>query len=307
MVNDDRTAGSFGPNEWLVEEMFERFQADPASVGPSWQEFFANYRQSTAPPRSAAAAVTAEASPPPAPLAAPAPAPEAEPVVSNGDERRSLKGAAARVVVNMEASLAVPTATSVRRVPAKLLEVNRKILNNHLGRRRGGKVSFTHLIGYAVVKALHDVPALNATFETGPDGKPEVVRHAHVNLGIAVDVENADGTRSLMVPAIKGADQLDFHGFWSTYEELIRKVRTKKLTADDLAGTTVTLTNPGTIGTEHSVPRLMPGQGAIIGVGALEFPAEFAAADPTVIAQLGLSKVIALTSTYDHRIIQGAE
>ena len=357
--------GSFGPNEWLVEEMYDRYKADPASVGPSWQEFFANYRQETAPPRSVAATTAAPAGPaaPATPSAAPSPAPsvagpsvagpsvagpsvagpsvsgpsvagpsvdgvkgpaerapasQATPVASSaaapsgaragdGDVPQPIRGVAARIVTNMEASLAVPTATSVRRVPAKLLEVNRKILNNHLSRRRGGKVSFTHLIGFAIVEALGEVPVMNATFGADASGKPTVTRHHHVNLGVAVDVENADGSRNLMVPSIKGADAMDFHGFWSTYEELIRKVRTKKVTADDLAGTTVTITNPGTIGTEHSVPRLMPGQGVIVGVGALEFPVEYSAADPTVTAQMGLSKVMALTSTYDHRIIQGAE
>jgi 2-oxoglutarate dehydrogenase E1 component len=225
----------------------------------------------------------------------------------DGDRPQPLKGAAARIVANMEASLAVPTATSVRRVPSKLLEMNRTILNNHLARRRGGKVSFTHLIGFAVVRALREVPVMNSAFRVGEDGKPTVTHHGHVNLGLAVDVENADGSRSLVVPAIKHADELDFHGFWSAYEELIRKVRTKRMSADDLAGVTASLTNPGTLGTEHSVPRLMPGQGVIVGVGALEYPAEFSAADPSVTAQLGLSKVLTLTSTYDHRIIQGAE
>jgi len=207
----------------------------------------------------------------------------------------------------MEASLGVPTATSVRQVPAKLLEVNRRVLNNHLTRRQQGKVSFTHLIGFAVVKALADVPAMNSTFTTDADEKPAVVHHSRVNLGLAVDVENPDGSRSLMVPVIKGAESLTFDEFWSAYEELIRKVRTRKLSADDLAGATVTLTNPGTIGTVHSVPRLMAGQGVIVGVGALDYPVEYAAADPRLVADLGLSKVITLTSTYDHRIIQGAE
>ena len=321
----DNLGGSFGPNEWLVEEMYDRFKADPASVGPSWQQFFANYRQSTAPPRSAAAAAPTPAPPAAAsavvaPAAAPAPtAPGSAKGDPTGDRAgataadaaadtaRPLKGAAARVVANMEASLGVPTATSIRRIPAKMLEVNRKILNNHLARRRGGKVSFTHLIGFAVVRALREVPVMNSAFGTDEAGKPTVTRHHHVNLGIAVDVENADGSRSLMVPSIKGAEDMDFHGFWSTYEEMIRKVRTKKLTADDMAGTTASLTNPGTIGTEHSVPRLLPGQGVIVGVGSLDFPVEFSAADPAVTAQLGLSKVMTLTSTYDHRIIQGAE
>ena len=378
---------AFGPNEWLVEEMFERYRDDPGSVGPSWQEFFANYRQATAPPRSAAAGGAPGSSAgaglaPAAPRGAPAD--RADPATAGGVATRPspgaptgpgggtgpddvrpdsarpdgarpdgarpdgarpdgarpdsvrpdssvgpaaptagpgstaattlepavpqpLKGAAARIVANMEASLAVPTATSVRRVPAKLLEVNRQILNSHLARRRGGKVSFTHLIGFAVVEALAAVPALNAVFAVDAEGRPTITRRQRVNLGIAVDVENADGTRSLVVPCIKGAESMDFHGFWTAYEELIRKVRSKKLGADDLAGTTISLTNPGTIGTEHSVPRLMPGQGAIIGVGSLGVPVEFEAADPGLVAQLGLSKVVTLTSTYDHRIIQGAE
>ena len=301
------TSASFGPNAWLVEEMYDQYRADPSSVGPSWQEFFANYR-SSAPPRPSPAAVT-EAAPSndgsPTTVAARPPVRPA--AIADGDTVVPIKGVGARIVSNMEASLAVPTATSVRRVPAKLLELNRKILNNHLARRGGGKVSFTHLIGFGVVRALRAYPVMNTAFALDADGKPTVVRHGSVNLGIAVDVENADGTRSLIVPAIKGAGDMDFRTFWTTYEELIRKVRTKKLSADDLAGVTASLTNPGTLGTEHSVPRLMPGQGVIVGVGAIEYPVEFSAADPVVTAQLGVSKVIALTSTYDHRIIQGAE
>src|SRR5579862_6257685 len=311
MADDVRTADSFGPNEWLVEEMYDRFEADPSSVSPSWQQFFANYRRSTAPPRSAAAQAApapsvgngaTEPAPAAAPAASPAPVPAAGPVAAaqadgDGDVPQPIKGIGARVVANMEASLTVPTATSVRRVPARLLELNRQILNNHLARRRGGKVSFTHLIGFAVVRALRAVPVMNSGYRAGDDGKPTVTHYSHVNLGLAVDVENADGSRSLVVPAIKHADEMDFHGFWSAYEDLIRKVRTKKLSADDLAGVTVSLTNPGTLGTEHSVPRLMPGQGVIVGVGALEYPAEFSAADPSVTAQLGLSKVLTLTST----------
>jgi 2-oxoglutarate dehydrogenase E1 component len=209
----------------------------------------------------------------------------------------------------MEASLGVPTATSVRQVPAKLLEVNRTILNNHLSRTSGGKVSFTHLIGFAVVKALESVPAMNASFVPDADGKgtPGVVRHPHVGLGLAVDVERSDGSRTLLVPCIKAADTLDFRGFLLAYEELIRKVRTNKIGVEDFAGTTVSLTNPGTVGTAMSVPRLMAGQGVIVGVGALDYPVEYQAADRRMLAQVGVSKVITLTSTYDHRIIQGAE
>ncbi|MGH9153662.1 MAG: multifunctional oxoglutarate decarboxylase/oxoglutarate dehydrogenase thiamine pyrophosphate-binding subunit/dihydrolipoyllysine-residue succinyltransferase subunit, partial [Acidimicrobiales bacterium] len=243
------------------------------------------------------------APPPPAP----APARAAGTTAPSPPPGTPLRGAAARIAANMEASLAIPTATSARVVPARLLEVNRRILNNHLSRTRGGKVSFTHLIGWAVVRAIGDVPVMNAAFARDAEGKPAVVRHEHLGLGLAVDVDKGDGTRSLVVPCIRDADALDFRGFWAAYEELIRKVRTNKLTADDFAGVTVTLTNPGTIGTVHSVPRLMPGQGAIIGVGAIDYPAEYQAADPRMLAQLGVSKVVTLTSTYDHRVIQGAE
>jgi 2-oxoglutarate dehydrogenase E1 component len=230
----------------------------------------------------------------------------AAPLVLEGEETRTLRGASARIVENMEASLGVPTATSVRTVPAKLLEVNRMILNNHLARTGGGKVSFTHLIAYAVLRGLETVPAMNSGFGFA-SGEPVLVRHEHVNLGLAVDVEKSDGSHTLVVPNIRAADTLDFSGFHAAYEELIAKVRTNKLTPDDFAGTTGTITNPGTIGTVHSVPRLMPGQGFIIGVGAIGFPAEYEGADPHTLAKLGVSKTITLTSTYDHRIIQGAE
>ena len=208
----------------------------------------------------------------------------------------------------MEASLEVPTATSFREIPAKLLEINRKVLNNHLRRVRGGKVSFTHIIGFAVVQAVTStVPNLNNTYAAGSDGKPRLIRNESVNLGIAVDQDKGDGTRSLIVPVIKGAEQMGFSEFVDAYESVIAKVRANKLSIDDLTGATITLTNPGTIGTIQSVPRLMPGQGAIIGVGAIGYPAEYQAADPRVVAQLGLSKIISISSTYDHRIIQGAE
>jgi 2-oxoglutarate dehydrogenase E1 component len=208
----------------------------------------------------------------------------------------------------MESSLSMPTATSFRQVPAKLLEVNRRVINGYLGRTRGAKVSFTHLIGYALVRTLAErVPALNRTFLEDDDGGPRVVVHEHVNLGLAVDLERRDGSRNLVVPCVRHADTMDFGEFVAAYDELIRKAKTNKLAVDDFAGVTTTLTNPGTLGTERSVPRLMPGQGAIIGVGSLDYPVEFAGADPRTLAELGLSKVITLSSTYDHRIIQGAE
>ncbi|HLM62715.1 MAG TPA: multifunctional oxoglutarate decarboxylase/oxoglutarate dehydrogenase thiamine pyrophosphate-binding subunit/dihydrolipoyllysine-residue succinyltransferase subunit [Acidimicrobiales bacterium] len=258
----------------------------------------------------------APAAAPPAP-AAPAPSarpaataalatPKAAPATDQPGE--PLRGAAARIVANMEASLGVPTATSFRDVPAKLLEVNRRVINGYLGRTKAGKVSFTHIIGYAIVRAIaDDVPVMSSSYVEGTDGKPRVVRHEHVSLGLAVDVEKPDGSRTLLVPVVKDADTMDFRGFWGSYDDLIRKVRSNKLSPDDFAGATVTLTNPGTIGTVQSVPRLMPGQGVIVGVGALDYPAEWRGADPVMLADLGASKVITVTSTYDHRIIQGAE
>ncbi len=327
------SAENLGPNAWLVDEMYEQYLADPTSVSESWRDFFADYRRdvdhhapatpggdvstrAAAPaapaPTANGAAAPAAAPPAPAapaaakPAAAPAPAKDAgKPAEQPG---QPLRGVAARIVENMEASLGVPTATSFRDVPAKLLEVNRRVVNGYLGRTRGGKVSFTHIIGYAVVRAIAEkAPVMSSTFVEGDDGKPRVIRHEHVGLGLAVDVEKSDGSRSLVVPVIRDADTLDFRAFWGRYEEIIRKTRSNKLTVDDFAGATVTLTNPGTIGTKQSVPRLMPGQGTIVGVGAIDYTAEWRGADPVLLANLGASKVITVTSTYDHRIIQGAE
>jgi len=318
-VAEKQTPDLVGPNAWMVDEMYEQYRNDPSSVSESWRDFFADYKpdidgQPTATPAEPTTnGTTEDAAPAPAP-AAPAPttpaarAPEAAPSAPAEEPGEPIRGVGARIVENMERSLGVPTATSFRNVPAKLLEVNRAVINGYLGRTRGGKVSFTHIIGYAVVRAIADaVPAMNNSYVAGADGKPRIVRNEHIGLGIAVDVEKADGSRSLLVPVVKQADTLDFRAFWATYEELIRKVRNNKLSPDDFAGVTVSLTNPGTIGTVQSVPRLMPGQGLIVGVGTIDWPAEMQAADPETLADLGLSKVVTVTSTYDHRIIQGAE
>ena len=206
----------------------------------------------------------------------------------------------------MEASLTVPTATSVRAIPAKLMIDNRTVINNHLKRSRGGKVSFTHLIGYAMISAIRQMPEMNAFFGE-IDGKPAIGKPEHINLGIAIDLAKPDGSRQLLVPSIKGCESLDFAQFWASYEETVRKARGGSLTVEDFAGTTVSLTNPGTIGTVHSVPRLVQGQGLILGVGAMDYPAEFHGANEETLAELAISKVITLTSTYDHRIIQGAQ
>jgi 2-oxoglutarate dehydrogenase E1 component len=232
--------------------------------------------------------------------------PAAPAAASDEPKHVVLRGAAARTVKNMDESLAVPTATSVRSVPVKLLWDNRTVINNHLARARGGKVSFTHIIGYAMVKAVKSMPEMNNGYDV-VDGKPTLIIPAHINLGLAIDVPKPDGTRQLLVPSIKAAETMDFAGFWTAYEEIVRKARDNKLGVADFQGTTISLTNPGGIGTSHSVPRLMRGQGAIIGVGAMEYPPDWQGASDEAIARNAISKIMTLTSTYDHRVIQGAQ
>ncbi|WP_022872345.1 multifunctional oxoglutarate decarboxylase/oxoglutarate dehydrogenase thiamine pyrophosphate-binding subunit/dihydrolipoyllysine-residue succinyltransferase subunit [Nesterenkonia alba] len=221
------------------------------------------------------------------------------------DEVTPLRGIAKAIASNMDASLEVPTATTVRAVPAKLLIDNRTVINNHLKRTRGGKVSFTHLIGYAMIKALRAHPEMNVTYDV-QDKKPVAIKPAHVNFGLAIDMPRPDGSRALVVPSIKGAEQMSFTEWWGAYDDVVKRARDNKLTPADYAGTTVSLTNPGGIGTTHSVPRLSKGQAVIVGVGALEYPAEFQGASEKTLNNLAVSKVITLTSTYDHRVIQGA-
>ncbi|HEU5126712.1 MAG TPA: multifunctional oxoglutarate decarboxylase/oxoglutarate dehydrogenase thiamine pyrophosphate-binding subunit/dihydrolipoyllysine-residue succinyltransferase subunit [Glycomyces sp.] len=353
----------FGANEWLVNEMYERYRENPDSVSAGWREFFGGDPVGTgvSPDGESGAATAADASaraeteiqaettaggePAPQteqtakPKVVPKPPVEAEPSPAVADRAPSpaapvspartetqkanptvnesagaadvavskpLKGVAAKVAQNMEASLEIPTATSVRAVPAKLLFDNRVVINNHLKRSQGGKVSFTHLIGYALVQAVKAHPSMNASYKVA-DGRPQVVAPEHINLGLAIDLAKPDGSRTLVVPSIKNCESMDFREFWHAYEDLVRKARSNKLTMEDHAGATLTLTNPGGIGTVHSVPRLMKGQGLIVGVGAMEVPAEFAGASDETLADLGVSKIMTVTSTYDHRIIQGAE
>jgi 2-oxoglutarate decarboxylase len=375
-TSQDNPLAGFGPNEWIVDDMYQRYLADPASVDAAWHEFFADYKPTgdaasgptaaesapaangtpsnaavaatpsnaavaAVPPTAAVAAVpptaavaaipptaaapsravaapkatvtqTPPAQPQTAPkTASPAPAVPAEKAAKSANTAAAgkttpLRGVAARIVANMDASLSVPTATSVRAVPAKLLSDNRVVVNNHLARGRGGKVSFTHLIGYAMVKALAAHPEMNNSFGL-VDGKPVLVTPEHVNLGIAIDLAKPDGSRTLVVPSIKACEAMDFRAFWVGYEEIVRKARRGELTTDDYAGTTVSLTNPGGIGTVHSQPRLLAGQGTIIGVGAMEYPAPFAGMSEKQLAEMAVSKIVTLTSTYDHRIIQGAQ
>ncbi|MEU6180389.1 multifunctional oxoglutarate decarboxylase/oxoglutarate dehydrogenase thiamine pyrophosphate-binding subunit/dihydrolipoyllysine-residue succinyltransferase subunit [Streptomyces coeruleorubidus] len=260
--------------------------AKPAAQAPA---------QAPAPAKAAPAAKSAAAKP------------KAEPAAEgpSGPEQVVLRGPAAAVAKNMDASLELPTATSVRAVPVKLLFDNRIVINNHLKRARGGKISFTHLIGYAMVQAIKAMPAMNYSFAK-VDGKPTLVKPEHVNLGLAIDLVKPNGDRQLVVAAIKKAETLNFFEFWQAYEDIVRRARDGKLTMDDFSGVTVSLTNPGGLGTVHSVPRLMPGQSVIMGVGSMDYPAEFQGTSQDTLNKLGISKVMTLTSTYDHRVIQGA-
>lgn len=316
--------------------MYQKYKQDPSSVDESWHEFLADYTPentgdtgNSKPVAASAPAAAPTAAPAPAPApqpaAAPAPAPAAQqrapqttpaptsnaaptagPKVAAEDEAKVLRGPAAAIVKNMSASLTIPTATSVRAIPAKLMIDNRLVINNHLARTRGGKISFTHLLGYAIVQAIKSFPNMNRHFAE-VDGKPNAVTPAHTNLGLAIDLRAKDGSRTLAVAAIKNTEGMTFAQFHSAYEDVVRRARDGKLTTEDFSGVTISLTNPGTIGTNHSVPRLMPGQGAIIGAGAMEYPAEFQGMSDDQLAEIGIGKLMTLTSTYDHRIIQGAE
>ena len=380
-------AEQFGANEWLVDEMYEKYLQDPTSVDGSWIALFSamgsqpstfivghaapsavgtektkggfdgsgapQSNQATrlmpgAPPIPKSTAknevplspvtppqidafaptvpiATPTATPPATPPATPSPQAvvrdraiqfptPADPVVKpvpvlttpTAAAVEPLRGVAARVVQSMEASLSVPTATSVRAIPAKLMIDNRIVINNHLKRARGGKVSFTHLIAYAMIKAVRAMPEMNSSY-TLLDDKPAVAHPEHVNLGIAIDISKPDGSRQLLVPSIKGCEGLDFAQFWGAYEATVKKARTSSLTVEDFAGTTLSLTNPGTLGTVHSVPRLVQGQAMILGVGSMDYPAEFQGASAETLARLAVSKIVTLTSTYDHRVIQGAQ
>jgi multifunctional 2-oxoglutarate metabolism enzyme len=331
----------FGANEWLVDELYEKFKADRDSVDKAWWPILEAYHPvvdggangASAPTPAAAASPTARpAESEPKPVTAPVPvvgtqpvarttakpaaaqpipaqAPHAapSPAADSGeqDQVTVLKGMPKALAANMDESLTVPTATSVRTVPAKLMIDNRIVINNHMSRTRGGKVSFTHLIGWALIQALKEFPSQNV-FYAEVDGKPSVVAPAHINLGIAIDIPRPDGTRALLVPSVKRADTLSFGEYLASYEDLVKRARNNKLTAADFQGTTISLTNPGGIGTVHSVPRLMKGQGCIVGAGALEYPAEYQGASEKTLNELAIGKTITLTSTYDHRVIQGA-
>ncbi len=299
-------------NAGYVREMYEQFRRDPSSVEPEWRSLFAdgeatlgdlgepastegNGASETREAADAAPAAAETEQPAPAQTAAPPEAappaqaapPEAAPEPPPG--ATPIRGPAARLAQNMTASLQVPTATSFREIDVAALEARRRELNAHLAPQ---KVSFTHLIGWAIVQAASEQPSMTHAYRE-VEGAPMRIDPGGVNLGLAVDVERPDGSRFLVVPVIKGADGMDFVAFRSRYEELVEGARGNRLAPDDFAGATITLTNPGTLGTTASVPRLMAGQGTIVATGAIR--------------QVGADRRMTITSTYDHRIIQGAE
>ena len=312
----------FGPNRSRVDAMYRRYLEDPESVAEVWREFFADYEPHS--PELARARLreqqagtdsghhrrqpgTRRIDEPDTDVQTPTQARDDDTgdEGEGGESLTELKGPARIISRRMEESLAIPVATSVRTLPAKLLEVNRETMNSYLRRHQEGrKVSFTHLIGWAVVQAVARTPGINVGYSE-IDGKPHMVTRDDVNLGLAISL-GEEARASLVVPNIKGAQRLDFREFWLTYEDLVTRARKGKLELADFEGTTITLTNPGTIGTTQSAPRLMKGQGAIVGVGAVAYPAEHRGADPAHAADAGLSRVVTLTSTYDHRVIQGA-
>src|SRR3989475_7610146 len=273
--------------------MYEQYLRDPASVGEEWRQLFDNGRLTELPviPTSReevlretgigkrdATGITPAAPPHPA-----------SPILSPG--LTPITGPAARLVQNMTDSLSVPTATSFREIVVDTLDARRRELNARLA-AGGKKISYTHLIGYAIVQAARAFPVMTHAFREA-DGKPHRFDPGGVSLGLAVDVEKKDGSRTLVVPVINHAEGMDFAVFHATYETLVEKARAGRLLPDDFAGGTITLTNPGTIGTVASVPRLMKSQGSIIATGAIR--------------ESGSTKIVTITSTYDHRVIQGAE
>jgi 2-oxoglutarate dehydrogenase E1 component len=303
---------AFGANIAFIEELYEKYRTDPTSVSASWREFFADYEPRLAEEQdveervAAAAGASAPALIPAPTPAAPRPTPVPQPPPPAAGKPVALRGAASKIVANMEMSLSVPTATSVRNIPVKVLEENRRVINNHLALMGQSKASFTHIIAWAIVKAVKDQPRMNSAFAV-QDGTPTRMDREDVNLGLAIDIEKKDGTRSLLVPNVKRAQTMDFAQFLKAYNDIVKKARNNQLEVSDFDGTTISLTNPGTIGTVASVPRLMPSQGTIIATGQIDYSAEYSASDPSVLADLGISKVMTMTSTYDHRIIQGAE
>jgi len=296
----------FGVNTWFVMELLEDYLNNPGSVGEDWQKLFASLDikgngKEPDPVKQSFASEKKETL-----VSFPAQYKLNLPQPLDGEEAIPIRGAGERIIENMTGSLTIPIATSFRIIPVKVLEENRRLINRYLKKIGGGKISYTHFIGWAIVKAASEMSVMNNAF-TMIDGEPYVIKKPDVNLGLAIDLEKKDGSRSLIVPNIKKADKMNFRQYFDAYNDIINRSRVNKIDISDFQGTTITLTNPGTIGTVASQPRLLPGQGAIIATGVLDYPAEYQAVTKDIITRIGISKVMNITSTYDHRIIQGAE
>jgi len=279
-------------NAAFVQVMYEQYLRDPASVSDDWRQLFDNGKLAELPviPANRQDVLREEGSGKGEESRVPTPTLPSSPIPLPPG-LTPLTGPAARLAQNMADSLSVPTATSFRDITVDVLDGRRRDLNARLA-TTGRKISYTHLVGFAIVRAAREHPVMTHAFQD-VEGKPHRLDPHGVNLGLAVDVERKDGSRSLVVPVIKHAEAMDFATFHATYETLVEKARANRLLPDDFAGATITLTNPGTLGTVASVPRLLKGQGSIIATGAIR--------------QVGSVKIMTLTSTYDHRIIQGAE
>ena len=306
-------ASRFGLNASYVQALRAQWERDPSSVAYEWQTYFQN-GGTVASETPAATEPKVETKAPAKSAKKSAPVAKSTPGVIEAaytkplesDVVEPIRGIAAIIAENMEASLGIPTAMSTRRVPMKVLEENRRIINSFLMNDARKRASYTHLIAWALVRAAREVPSMNNGY-TVVDDKPVKLSRADVNLGLAVDLPGRDGSRTLVVPNIKATNKLDFKQFLAEYNKLINKARKSKLTPADFQGTTITLTNPGGLGTIASAPRLMPGQGTIIATGAIGYPAEYEATSPETLRALGIGKSVTMTSTYDHRVIQGAE
>ncbi len=287
----------------MEDELYQQYLHDRKTVDETWKDRFESNGHTAADGQGdgVATAPAADGTP-----RAVAPAPTAPPEAAAGEEIVPLRGAAARIAENMTQSLAIPVATSQRTISVKVIDENRRIINEHRTIHGQGKVSYTHIIGWAISKALGDVPALNNAYAES-DGQGFRRVRSQVNLGIAVDVSGKDGSRSLTVPSLKRVNSMNFGQYVEAFDDIVLRARKGKLTLQDFEGTTISLTNPGTVGTGGSIPRLMPGQGAIIATGAIDYPPGYQGVSEETKAMFGVSKVMTITCTYDHRVIQGAE
>ena len=288
-----------GINAWLEEELLQQYHHDRTSVDADWKNIFDHDEPNGGENRPGEVVTNLTK----AVIVHPA----SELVLTGSEELMPLRGAAARIAENMALSASIPLATSQRIVPVKVIDENRRLINHHRALLGKSKVSYTHLIGWAIVKSVQANPSLNHAFASNAAGELFRVVKKEINFGLAIDVPAKNGSRSLLVPNIKNAGALSFAQYLAAFDDLVTRARAGKLGVDDFNATSISLTNPGTVGTMASMPRLVAGQGAIVAVGAMDYPAEYRGVAPDAVASLGISKVMSVTCTYDHRIIQGAE